>query len=333
MRPDLLRIAFELSSRGETFVLATVIGRRPPSSAQLGDTALITLDGEVRGWLGGACTKSTIVREARAVLADGTPRLVVLSPDPEAEGRPGVRVLPMTCHSGGSVEIYLEPHQPPDKLLIFGATETALALARLGEVLGFRVQLAEAADEIGDFGDADPAGAGLYVIVATYGEHDEEALRLGLSLEPDMIALVAGRARFASVRDTLIAGGLQSAVVERVVSPAGLDIGARTPAEVALSILAQIVQTRRAESGEAARAAMADGDDVRTGAGVPGERLAGEPVSDPAGSRTAADPVCGMAVAIEAAPSAEHGGQTFYFCCPGCRARFLASPEEFAVTT
>src|SRR5215471_14606667 len=139
MHAELLRQAAELAARGEPFVLAVVVRRRPASSAQAGDMALITAAGDFHGWLGGSCTQPTVVREARRALADGRPRLLALSPDPEAERRPGVAVFPMTCHSGGSVEIYLEPILPAARLLVLGASPTARALVKLGKAMGYAV--------------------------------------------------------------------------------------------------------------------------------------------------------------------------------------------------
>src|ERR1700680_653841 len=139
MHAELLRMASELAGREEPFVLAVVVRRQPASSAQAGDMALITAAGEFHGWLGGSCTQPTVVREGRRALADGRPRLLALSPDPEAERRPGVAVFPMTCHSGGSVEIYLDPILPATRLLIFGASPIARALASLGQAMGYSV--------------------------------------------------------------------------------------------------------------------------------------------------------------------------------------------------
>jgi len=130
MHAELLRMAAELAGREEPFVLAVVVRRQPASSAQAGDMALITAAGEFHGWLGGSCTQPTVVREARRALADGRPRLLALSPDPEAERRPGVAVFPMTCHSGGSVEIYLDPQERHRYYIPFGSILREIAARR-----------------------------------------------------------------------------------------------------------------------------------------------------------------------------------------------------------
>src|SRR5262249_1636950 len=141
MRKELLALAAELSQRGEPFVLAMVVRREPSSSAQQGDTAIITADGTYHGWLGGSCTRPSVQREAARAPADGAPRLVSLSPEPDQ--RPGVIPVAMTCHSGGTVEIYIEPVLPAPRLVLFGATPVALALAQLGKAMGYGVDVAD----------------------------------------------------------------------------------------------------------------------------------------------------------------------------------------------
>lgn len=275
MRAELLQLAADLAKRGEPFVLAMVVRRESYSSAHQGDMAVITADGAYHGWLGGNCTQPTVKREAAAALADGKPRLVSLSPRPEE--RPGVIALPMTCHSGGSVDIYLEPVMPAPRLHVFGDSPCARALTRLGEVMGYSVS-----------GERAPA----YAVIATMGENDEDSLMQALALKPAYVAVVASRKRFAEIRESLQARGIS---VEGVRNPAGLDIGARTPEEVALSIFAEIVQLRH----------------------VPVE------VEEP---EYEIDPICNMKVDPKTARfTADRGGRKYYFCNPRCREKFLAA--------
>jgi xanthine dehydrogenase accessory factor len=326
MRSELLALAGTLAAKGEPFALATVVRRQAASSAQAGDGALITADGTFHGWLGGSCTQPTVVREAQKAIADGAPRLIALAPDPQAEKRPGVLVFPMTCHSGGSVEIYIEPVLPPPRLLVFGVSPVAQSLARLGRAMGFAVHVADPAAEPAQFPGAEtlwtdpdfrlPPGSRPWIVVATMGERDEAALRSALDSDAAYLGVVASRKRFAELASTLEAGGIPGRALEGVQSPAGLDIGARTPEEIAISILAEIVRVRRAlnETGEAAKP----------------ERSAGLPTLAPAPMKEERDPVCGMMVAVEAARhKAEIAGRTWYFCCGGCREKFLASPARF----
>jgi xanthine dehydrogenase accessory factor len=301
MHSELLQMAADLARREEPFVLAVVVRRRPASSAQAGDMAVITAAGEFHGWLGGSCTQPTVVREAQRALADGKPRLLALSPDPEAERRPGVAVFPMTCHSGGSVEIYLEPILPAPRLAVFGSSPTARALMELGKAMSYSVIAAPAPQGL------EASRGPCFAVVATMGEGDEEAIRGALALRPAYLGVVASRKRFAQIRKTLLAQGVTAAELDSIRSPAGVAIGAQAPEEIAVSVLAEIVARRRAVADTAAA-----GSAVAPGA-------------------QAIDPVCGMTVDVAGARhSAEHAGRAYYFCGRGCRERFLAAPESFA---
>jgi xanthine dehydrogenase accessory factor len=318
MRADLLQMAADLAQREEPFVLAVVVRRQPASSSQAGDMALITASGAFHGFLGGSCTQPTVVREAQRVLAEGKPRLVALAPDPETARRPGVTVFPMTCNSGGSVDIYLEPVLPSPRLVVFGASPTARALARLGKAMGYSVIAVDPAAEPDLFPGADqvvtdlgraprlyaPAKGPRFAVVATLGERDEEAIRDALALAPNYLGVVASRKRFAQMRETLLETGVSAAALDAIRNPAGVDIGASAPEEIALSILAEIVERQRAGEGKAEPAAEAEA--------------------------TAIDPICGMTVAMAGARhTAEHAGRAWYFCCGGCRERFLAEPDRY----
>lgn len=324
MRGEILQLAAELARKGEPFVMAVVVRREPASSAQLGNTAIITEAGGCHGWLGGSCIQPTVVREAAAALRDCSPRLISLSPDPGADRRPGVAAFPMTCHSGGSVDIYLEPILPAPRLLLFGVSPTAQALARLGKVMGYSVDVVDPDADRAAFPDADrvmetlgdeeaaarPAGqrSRLFAVVATLGQHDEEAIQTALGLEPAYLGVVASRKRFAQIRETLVARGAPATALDSIRNPAGIDIGARAPEELALSVLAEIVSVQRAAAEQAAVVSQTA-----------------------AATREARDPVCGMTVAVDTARHhADHAGHTYYFCCGGCRERFLAAPDRYA---
>ena len=315
MRPDLLTLASDLAAREERFALVTVVRREPPSSARVGDVAVVTESGDYYGWVGGGCTRSTVLREARRAIADGEPRLLSLSPEPDRMQRPGMVALPMTCDSGGTVEIYVEPVLPVARLLLFGSSPAVRVLARIGNAMGYRVEVVDADADKAAFPDAehvrnsivsDALPRGAHVLVATMGERDLEAIEAALSLAPAYLGLIASPKRFAQLRDTLLARGVARDALERITAPAGLDIGARTPEEVALSIMAQIVERRRHAAA----------------------RAEGTPQREPA--REAVDPVCGMSVTIAGARhTAQVRDATYYFCCAGCRTKFLADSGRY----
>ncbi|HJS57018.1 MAG TPA: XdhC family protein [Vicinamibacteria bacterium] len=325
MRPDaprpLLELAAELARRGEPFALATVVGRQAPISAQVGDMAVVTREGRLHGWVGGSCTRDTVIGEARKALEDGRPRFVALDPNPGSRERPGVSVYLMACHSGGKVEIHIQPVLPPPVVIVYGVSPTARAVARLAQAMGYAVHAVDPmADASGFPGAASIAteaealrlartSAPVFALVATQGQWDEDAVLAALAHEPAYLGVVASPKRFAEVRRTL-AGKVPEASFSRIKNPAGLDLGARLPEEIALSILAEIVMLRRAPA--------------------PASREAVAPSTE-----EARDPVCGMSVRIEGARHhVEHQGRDVYFCCAGCRERFLASPEHYlAVST
>ena len=143
MNKQLLERAAELARRGESFVFAVVVRREPYSSSQQGDSAIITADGSYHGWLGGNCTRPQVLREAAQALIDGKPRLIALSPEPELHVRAGVTPLPMTCHSGGTVDIFLEPVLAAPRLVVFGVSPVARAVAQLGKAMGYLVDVVD----------------------------------------------------------------------------------------------------------------------------------------------------------------------------------------------
>jgi xanthine dehydrogenase accessory factor len=355
MRTATLQLASELARRSEAFALATVVRREPPSSARVGDSAVVTPDGGFHGWLGGSCTRPTVIREALAALADGAPRLIGIVRDPDSISQPrsGLTVFPMACHSGGSVEIYIEPLLPARRLLIFGVSPTAQALARLAAVLGYRVEAVDPEASETLFPDAsrlvtrdasiEPPGsardaARCFAVVATLGQRDEEAAWAASRLKPEYVGVVASRKRFGQIRGTLAARGATPEQLDGIANPAGLDIGAETPEEIALSILAEITRRGRARA-EITQRGGALAQSTRRGRGPAGDPAPAAAVSDiepdPATAAdvaaTARDPVCGMSVAVGTAThQADAGGRTYYFCCAHCRDQFLAEPHKYA---
>jgi xanthine dehydrogenase accessory factor len=321
MQRKLLTLASTLAAREESFALVTVVRREPPSSVRVGDAALVTSDGNFHGWVGGGCTQSTVLREALRAIADGEPRLLSLSPDPASERRPGLVALPITCASGGTVDLYVEPVIPVPRLVLFGTSPAARALARIGHAMGYRVDIVDPDADAAAFPEAERVLAeispetvplGAYVLVATMSERDADAIEATLRVAPAYLGVIASRIRFAELRDMLLQRGVSSSALQHVAAPAGLDIGARTPEEIALSIMAQMVERRR-------RA----GTDARREKAPSPEGVSDQP-------REAIDPVCRMTVAVAGARhTADVEGRRYYFCCAGCRATFLADPTRY----
>jgi xanthine dehydrogenase accessory factor len=305
-RTDLLERAQALRAARTAFVLATVVRAQRPTSAKAGDSALVLADGTVDGFVGGACAESTVRLEGLRLLATGKSTLLRITPSgsaSESDGEGRVTVA-NPCLSGGTLEIFLEAMVPPPLVGVLGDAPVARALAEIGAALGY--EIVPATESV----PPDTAA----VVVASHGRDEEPVLVAALRAGVPYVALVASRRRAAAVL-----AGLSDVDTSRVHAPAGLDIGARTPAEVALSILAEIVASRRAP----------DPDDGRSGPIRPGRTGLDRPTST-GGPSAAPDPVCGMDVAVTAtALQLEHAGRTWYFCGSGCRAAFADAPEHY----
>jgi xanthine dehydrogenase accessory factor len=335
---SLLERAVELDRAGRPYAMATVVAVRRPTSARPGARGLIHPDGSIEGFVGGSCARPLVVREALRALADGQPRLLRISKEPPSESRraDGIVDEVMTCHSGGTLEIYVEPHLPAPSLWVAGTTPIAAALAELGVAMGFDVTVMDPVADpstlpdgvravVGDdLGSLPSPPAGPYVVVATQGVWDEEAIASALRLDVAYVGLVASPTRAAAVRSWLLDEGIEPDRVLAVRAPAGLDLGAESAAEVALSILAELVQVRH---GRAAFVA-APGPAILAGAAA----TASEPV--PAfDDIVLLDPVCGMTVErADARHLAEHGGVVYAFCSIGCRSRFVREPTAYIGT-
>jgi len=326
--------AAELEAAGRPFVVATVVAVRRPTSARPGASGIVHPDGTIEGWVGGSCAQPVVIREALRALGDGQPRLLRLSRDAPGEGRraDGVIELVMTCHSGGTLEIYVEPHLPAPHLWVVGTTPIAGALATLGSAAGWRVTVIDPiADEdafpgtrvhrSADIRGLDPDVAP-FVVVASQGIWDEEAVALALTRESAYVGLVASPTRAAVVREWLreetMVGEERMAALR---APAGLDLGAETAEEIAVSILAELVQVRRGRADFVASPGPA------TVAGAVPSPGAAQPVVD---DIVLTDPVCGMTVdAAHARHLAEHDGIVYAFCSIGCRTRFIREPATY----
>ena len=321
--PDWLAEAEALRRRGEPFAVATVVRCERPTSAKPGAKAVIRADGSVSGWVGGSCAEPVAVKEALGALEDGEPRFLVLAGRGGAlPGRAeGVREYTMTCHSGGTLEIFVEPVLPRPALVLMGSGPVVETLAGLAAAAHFAVTVVEPElPQHAELGSAalvtDLAavtiGPRSAVVVATHGRFDEDALERALRSDADYVSLVASPTRAGVVREALRARGIPAERLARLKAPAGLDLGAVTPEEIAVSILAEVVAHRRRPPPAPGRLAS------------PGMAAAAPPL-------TARDPVCGMTVTIASARHRSDGpAGPVYFCCGGCKQRYDREPGRFA---
>jgi xanthine dehydrogenase accessory factor len=319
----------ELARRGESFALATVVWRQGPSSGKESCRAIITATGELHGWIGGACAEPVVIRQAREVISDGVPRLLLLG-TAEQFGGPlpdGMNFVPISCQSEGSLEVYIEPIQPAPHLVVVGHSPMASTLAELSRALGWRTDLIAGQDFT-----AAAATQRSIVVVATQGHHDEEAVTEAIAARPAYVGLVGSARRGAAVLGYLAERGLPAEELDKVHVPAGLDLGPTTHREIAVAILAELVKLRASGALAAAGAGPAADSGATApsaAAPLPGGAASSGPAA-PSGDEDAVDPVCGMTVT--AGPSAyplAHEGVTYYFCCAGCHGAFGKDPASY----
>jgi xanthine dehydrogenase accessory factor len=305
MTPAMSRRAHELAAEGAAFVIATVVRAQRPTSVEAGNAALVLDDGAIEGFVGGVCTEHSVrayslaaMRSGEAVLLRILPFSENSEPGPDVADAEGAVTVQNPCLSGGAIEVFLEPVVPAPRVLVVGETPIAGAVLRLGTELGWNV--------IGVDGEhLEPGPADLALVVAAHGRDELHTLRRALEAGVPYVGLVASRKRGDGVLAELRGDGVPDDLLARIDVPAGLDIGARTPAEVALSILAGIVAGRR-------------------------DRPSGAVVQNVV---TAVDPICGMTVAaVPSTPSLRVNGETVYFCCDGCKAKFEAQHEHVRAT-
>ena len=294
----------DLRTREEPFVLATVVAYKSPQSAKPGSKAIIKADGSVIGWVGGGCVQPIVLREAKQALQTGNPKLLTISPDAVRDDWKGVESYPMTCEGGGSLEIYLEPVLPKPELLIVGRSPVAQTICQLGQLLDFKVIVAdpEASSEL--FPEADLVLTDLsslrshindrsFVVVATMGNGDEEGLLSVVGTRPKYLGLIASEKKSQALFEYARETGATNEDVATFQCPAGVELSAETLPEIALSVAAELVRVRRTTSEK------------------------------PAVVNVATDPICGMAVDTDNAKyTSVVGDETIYFCCLRCKETF-----------
>ena len=259
-RFDWIDEAQRLSRAQQPFALVTVLRTQPPTSAKAGDKAVVTADGRIHGWIGGGCAQPTVIKTVRDALADGQPRNIRISPATETTTQQLNDVLEfgMACHSGGTLELFIEPMVPAAQLTIIGDSAVAKALAQLAPRVGLQVTVIAQDTTATAFPDAtrvltsdDPAAllalvdTPTDVVVATQGRRDLQGLKAALALNTHAVWFVASAKKAAVLKESLRSAGAAPDAVDAIIAPAGVPIGAQTPAEIALSVLTNVVARQR----------------------------------------------------------------------------------------
>lgn len=329
---DVIAAAQRLQQQGQPYALVSVLRVQPPASARPGDKAVVTADGIACGWIGGGCAQPAVLKTVRQALADGRPRLIRIAPTDESATRELGDVLEfgMACHSGGTIELFVDPVLPRATLVVVGDSPVAVALAALAPRVGFDVRVvaqgadaarfADASDVVADDGAETVAGRiapGAYVVVATQGRRDVQGLRAALALQARGVWFVASAKKAQVLRASLVEAGADAQAVAAIVAPAGQPIGAQTPEEIALSVLAAVVAARRgahAQAGdEVAPAPPAEAPRARVSAAAAAARArlaarADAPVPAESPAAVAGDSCCGGDASVPAAPPSCCGG-------------------------
>ncbi len=258
----IIQLIDQLRNDGAEFCVATVVRTENATSAKAGAKAVITKDGEIKGFLGGSCVLGAVRQSADEVLDQGEAKLIRVRPKDEVLEHvdvDGVKLHKSSCPSGGTVEIFVEPMRLAPNLVVCGASPVATALAKLGAGLGYHITAAALEEDLEKFGDVDSAiagfdlsparvGKGSFIVVATQGKRDREALTAALNTDAHYVAFVGSRRKAQSLIATLCDQGVDADKLARLSAPAGLDINAIEPVEIALSILGEIVSLRRRSS-------------------------------------------------------------------------------------
>jgi xanthine dehydrogenase accessory factor len=320
MFDEFLSRASTLRSAERPFAMAIVIRFQPPVSGKPGDKAIVEADGRIWGWVGGGCVQPLVIREALKAIEEGNPRLVRIAPSSSPKTDEGTINYPMTCHGGGALEIYIEPVLSKPQILIIGRSAVAQTLCQLGKAVGYRITIVGGGASRENFPDADIVAEELdlqhltitpetYVVVSTQGDRDEEALEQASRTNAPYIAFVASEVKARKVFDFLADKGIPQDRLSRIRSPAGLYLGVLRPEEIAVSILAEIVQIRKSGNALARQ---------KENVGI---RLEESELKDP---------VCGMSVdQNETKYVSDHRGKIYYFCCASCKQAFDAQPAIY----
>ena len=321
MHNQLIKIINELNDQRQRYAKATVVRRKIPSSGKPGDSAIILEDGSMHGWIGGGCTRGIVLKEALLAINDGKPRFISISPDAGEQYDGDTRLYTMTCQSGGTVDLFIEPVLPKPQLVIFGNSHIAIALAKIALVMDYRVTAIHPHLDATDYGNlegleietdysVEDLSENTYLIVCTQGQGDEDALEKAIRTQNDYISFVSSRRKANAIFKELRNRGISFDQLKKIKTPAGLDIQAKLPEEVAISILAEIIQDIRKPKEEEPKEASFDSTEYYL------------------------NPVCGIPIHKATAKHVlTYQEEEVFFCCDGCKERFEATPEAYATAT
>lgn len=331
---DVIRYSQTLKEKAEPHVMALVVRCESPTSAKPGNRGVVMPDGSITGWVGGGCAQPIVIEESRKALREGNPRLVRITPTAGTANVNGVVTYQMLCHSGGTLDIFIEPVLPMPQLIILGRSPVARTLARLAREVGYDVAVHAPRATQADFGEdvrfADsldlqgtPRPQRSFVVVCTQGEEDEEGVAQALRLGAAYVGFVASPKKWATVTEVLKTQGLSDEQLQQVNVPAGEAISAVSNEEIAVSILARLVAVKNSPAYQNIPASGAANDATGESATASGN---GE-----AEAGTGIDPICNMTVEIATARHvSEYQGQKVYFCCAGCKVKFEKDPAQYA---
>lgn len=304
----------ELYQKNEPFAIAYVVKKAGLSSGKPGDKAIIKKDGTLIGWIGGGCSKGIVIKEALEAIKDGKPRLIAIHPGASPGDEKGVKTYSMTCHSGGAVDLFIEPILPKPQLLIVGQSHVAMYLCQIAKAMEFRISCVATTKNTGIFEESEKvltsfeevSGKNLYIVVCTQGEGDEQALMSCLKLDYQYISFVSSRRKSNAIFKTLRDMGVTFDELRNIKTPAGMDINAKLPEEVAVSIMAEIIKGYRSEAEKNQHQETVLNEEMYM------------------------NPVCGIPVQKSTAKHIlEYEGEQVYFCCDGCKVKFEAEPEKY----
>lgn len=335
--------AAELKAEGKAFALVTVVRAVSPTSAKPGAKAIVEADGVIQGWVGGGCAQPAVIKTAKKVLKEGLARLIRISPTKGGYVEEGITDFGMTCHSGGTLDIFIDPVIARPVLLLIGVSPAAQTIVGLAQRVGFSVTAAFPRADKDLFPDADSIIDSFevadvrpdFVVVATQGKRDEQGLEAAINIGAKFTGFIASKTKGDKLKAYLKESGSDAERVDAIISPIGVEIAAVTPEEIALSVVGALVKARRQIK------TVEEKEDEKEGCCGTSSKEKTKPKTKPAVTESccgssdekeaiAIDPICGMSVEIKGAEyHTQYEGKDFYFCCGSCLHRFENEPEKY----